>query len=305
MKEKTTSSSPKTLPVSTPPVIGTIHSIPISEITPMPDSPFKVREDSALQELVESVSQFGILVPIEVRPKVNGGFEIISGVRRQHAGSLAGLNSIPAIILNLDDDDAIIRMVDSNIQRESILPSERAYAYKMRMEAIKRKAGRPGKYERNNSPKNSANFRSDDTVGEMAGISGDTVRNYISLTQLIPELMQMVDDKKIGLTPAYQIAALPENEQTLLVDTIDSEQTTPSLSQAQRLKKLSQAGELNEDAMLNIMAEQKKPVRNDVTLSEEKLRKYFPRAYSPAKIEELVFKLLDVWLKRRQRDQSR
>ena len=305
MKEKVSYSSLKTSPNYSPPVIGTIHSIPISEIAPMPHSPFKVREDPALQELIESVSQFGILVPIEVRPKESGGYEIISGARRQHAGSLAGLDSMPAIILDMDDDDAIIRMVDSNIQRESILPSERAHAYKMRMEAIKRKAGRPGKYEKENSPKISANFRSDDTVGEMAGISGDTVRNYISLTQLIPELMQMVDDKKIGLTPAYQIAALPIDEQTLLIDTMDSEQTTPSLSQAQRLKKLSQAGELNEDSMLNIMAEQKKPVRNDVTLSEEKLRKYFPRAYSPAKIEELVFKLLDVWLKRRQRDQSR
>lgn len=305
MRDPTSTSSHSEAEQKGPPIIGTIHSIPITEIEPMPGSPFKVRDDPALQELIESVSQFGILVPIEVRPKESGGYEIISGARRQHAGSLAGLDSIPAIILDLDDDDAIIRMVDSNIQRESILPSERAYAYKMRMEAIKRKAGRPGKYEKENSPKFSANFRSDDTVGEMAGISGDTVRNYISLTQLIPELMQMVDDKKIGLTPAYQIAALPIDEQTLLIDTMDSEQTTPSLSQAQRLKKLSQAGELNEDSMLNIMAEQKKPVKNDVTLSEEKLRKYFPRAYSPAKIEELVFKLLDVWLKRRQRDQSR
>lgn len=289
----------------TPPIIGSIHSIPISDISPMPDSPFKIREDAAMQELIESVAQFGVLVPIEVRPRESGGYEIVSGARRQNAASLAGLDSLPAIILDLDDDDAVIRMVDSNIQRENILPSERAFAYKMRMEAIKRKAGRPGKYEKENSPKISANFRSDDTVGEMAGISGDTVRNYISLTQLIPEIMQMVDDRKIGLTPAYQIASLPLDEQSLLVDTMDSEQTTPSLSQAQRLKKLSQAGELNEDTILNIMAEQKKPVKNDVTLSEEKLRKYFPRAYSPAKIEELVFKLLDVWMKRRQRDQSR
>lgn len=289
----------------TPPIIGSIHSIPILDISPMPDSPFKIREDTAMQELIESVAQFGVLVPIEVRPRESGGYEIVSGARRQNAASLAGFDSIPAIILDLDDDDAVIRMVDSNIQRENILPSERAFAYKMRMEAIKRKAGRPGKSEKENTPKISANFRSDDTVGEMAGISGDTVRNYISLTHLIPEIMQMVDDRKIGLTPAYQIASLPLDEQSLLVDTMDSEQTTPSLSQAQRLKKLSQAGELNEDTMLNIMAEQKKSVKNDVTLSEEKLRKYFPRAYSPAKIEELVFKLLDVWLKRRQRDQSR
>jgi len=293
------------VPIDTPPVIGSIHSIPLSAIHPMPNNPFHIRDDPSMAELVESVSQFGVLVPVEVRLSENGEYEMISGSRRQHACVAAGLDSVPAIILHLDDDDAIIRMVDSNIQRENILPSERAHAYKMRMEAIKRKAGRPRKEEKENSPKHSANFRSDDSVGELAGVSGDTVRNYIALTQLVPELMQMVDDKKIGLTPAYQLASLPKKEQALLVDTIHSEQNTPSLSQAQRLRKLSQAGELNEDSMLNIMAEQKKPVRNDVTLSEEKLRKYFPRAYSPAKIEELVFKLLDVWLKRRQRDQSR
>ena len=286
-----------------PPIIGSIHSIPLSAIHPMPNNPFQIRDDPSMTELVESISQYGILVPVEVRPTEFGDYEMISGSRRQHASIAAGLLDIPAIILHLDDDDAIIRMVDSNIQRENILPSERAHAYKMRMEAVKRKAGRPRKEE--NAPNISANFRCDDSVGESAGVSGDTVRNYISLTQLIPELLQMVDEKKIGLTPAYQLASLPKEEQVLLVDTIQSEQNTPSLSQAQRLRKLSQAGELNEDSILNIMAEQKKPVRNDVTLSEEKLRKYFPRAYSPAKIEELVFKLLDVWLKRRQRDQSR
>ena len=292
-------------PTGEPPVIGSIHSIPLSAIHPMPNNPFQVRDDPAMNELVESISQFGILVPVEVRPTEYGDYEMISGSRRHHACEAAGLDSVPAIILQLDDDDAIIRMVDSNIQRENILPSERAHAYKMRMEAIKRKAGRPRKEEKENAPNISANFRSDDSVGELAGVSGDTVRNYISLTQLVPELMQMVDDKKIGLTPAYQLASLPKEEQVLLVDTIQSEQNTPSLSQAQRLRKLSQAGELNEDSMLNIMAEQKKAVKMDVTLSEEKLRKYFPRAYSPAKIEELVFKLLEVWLRKRQRDQSR
>lgn len=292
-------------PTGEPPVIGSIHSIPLSAIHPMPNNPFQVRDDPAMNELVESISQFGILVPVEVRPTEYGDYEMISGSRRHHACAAAGLDSVPAIILQLDDDDAIIRMVDSNIQRENILPSERAHAYKMRMEAIKRKAGRPRKEEKENAPNISANFRSDDSVGELAGVSGDTVRNYISLTQLVPELMQMVDDKKIGLTPAYQLASLPKEEQVLLVDTIQSEQNTPSLSQAQRLRKLSLAGELNEDSILNIMAEQKKAVKMDVTLSEEKLRKYFPRAYSPAKIEELVFKLLEVWLRKRQRDQSR
>ena len=288
-----------------PPVIGTIHAIPLSELHPMPCSPFQIREDAAMVDLIDSVQQYGVLIPAEVRPRPEGGYEIISGARRKHASELANLESMPAIIRDLDDDEAIIRMVDSNFQRENTLPSERARAFKMRMEAAKRKAGRPRKEEKENAPKISANFRSDDAVGELAGVSGDTVRNLISLTQLVPELMQMVDDKKIALTPAYQIAALPENEQKLLLETIDSEQATPSLSQAQRMRKLSQSGELNEDTMLSIMMEQKKPVSNDIMLSGEKLRKYFPKSYSPAKIEETIFKLLDAWLRKRQRDQSR
>ena len=232
----------------------------------MPCSPFQIREDAAMVDLIDSVQQYGVLIPAEVRPRPEGGYEIISGVRRKHASELASLESMPAIIRDLDDDEAIIRMVDSNFQRENTLPSERARAFKMRMEASKRKAGRPRKEEKENAPKISANFRSDDAVGELAGVSGDTVRNLISLTQLVPELMQMVDDKKIALTPAYQIAALSEKEQKLLVETIDSEQATPSLSQAQRMRKLSQSGELNEDTMLNIMMEQKKPVSNDIML---------------------------------------
>ena len=288
-----------------PPVIGVIHSIPLSELHPMPGSPFQVREDAAMVDLIDSVQQYGVLSPAEVRPRPEGGYEIIAGVRRKYASELAKIDSLPAIIRNLDDDDAIIRLVDSNIQRENTLPSERARAFKMRMEAIKRKADRPRKEEKENAPNVPANFRSDDAVGELAGVSGDTVRNYISLTQLVPELMQMVDDKKIALTPAYQIATLSQEEQKLLVDTIDSEQATPSLSQAQRMRKLSQSGELNEDTMLDIMMEQKKPVSNDITLSGDKLRKYFPKSYSPAKIEETIFKLLDAWLRRRQREQSR
>ena len=288
-----------------PPVIGMIHCIPLSELHPMPNSPFQIRDDAAMVDLIDSVQQYGVLMPAEVRPRSEGGYEIISGVRRKHASELANIDTIPVIIRDLDDDDAIIHMVDSNIQRENTLPSERARAFKMRLEAAKRKAGRPRKEEKGNSPKNSANFRSDDAVGELAGVSGDTVRNMISLTQLVPELMQMVDEKKIALTPAYQIAALPEKEQKLLVETIDSEQATPSLSQAQRMRKLSQSGELNEDTMLNIMMEQKKPVSNDIMLSGEKLRKYFPKSYSPTKIEETIFKLLDAWLRKRQRDQSR
>ena len=278
------------------PAIGTIHLIPVSMLHPMPCSPFKIRDDDAMQELILSIKNFGILNPIEVRPNDSGNFEIISGVRRYQGAIQNQLESIPAVILDLDDDEAIIRMVDSNIQREYLLPSERAYAYKMRMEALKRKAGRPKKAESKNSPKISANFRSDDSIGEKAGISGDTVRNYISLTLLVPALMQLVDESKIGLTPAYQLTHLSPTEQDLLFETIESEQATPSLSQAQRMRRLSEQGQLNEDSMLSIMMEQKKPVKRDVALSGDKLRKYFPKHYSPEQIETIIFKLLDVWI---------
>ena len=278
------------------PAIGTIHLIPVSMLHPIPCSPFKIRDDDAMQELVLSIKNFGILNPLEVRPNDSGNFEIISGARRYQGAIQNQLESIPAVILDLDDDEAIIRMVDSNIQREYLLPSERAYAYKMRMEALKRKAGRPKKAESKNSPKISANFRSDDSIGEKAGISGDTVRNYISLTLLVPALMQLVDESKIGLTPAYQLTHLSPAEQDLLFETIESEQATPSLSQAQRMRRLSEQGQLNEDSMLSIMMEQKKPVKRDVALSGDKLRKYFPKHYSPEQIETIIFKLLDAWI---------
>ncbi|MEE1328572.1 MAG: ParB/RepB/Spo0J family partition protein [Oscillospiraceae bacterium] len=278
------------------PAIGTIHLIPVSMLHPMPCSPFKIRDDDAMQELVLSIKNFGILNPLEVRPNDSGNYEIISGARRYQGAIQNQLKSIPAVILDLDDDEAIIRMVDSNIQREYLLPSERAYAYKMRMEALKRKAGRPKKAESKNSPKISANFRSDDSIGEKAGISGDTVRNYISLTLLVPALMQLVDESKIGLTPAYQLTHLSPAEQNLLFETIESEQATPSLSQVQRMRRLSEQGQLNEDSMLSIMMEQKKPVKRDVALSGDKLRKYFPKHYSPEQIETIIFKLLDVWI---------
>ena len=278
------------------PAIGTIHLIPVSMLQPMPCSPFKIRDDDAMQELVLSIKNFGILNPLEVRPNDSGNYDIISGARRYQGAIQNQLESIPAVILDLDDDEAIIRLVDSNIQREYLLPSERAYAYKMRMEALKRKAGRPKKAESKNSPKISANFRSDDSIGEEAGISGDTVRNYISLTLLVPALMQLVDESKIGLTPAYQLTHLSPAEQDLLFETIESEQATPSLSQAQRMRRLSEQGQLNEDSMLSIMMEQKKPVKHDVALSGDKLRKYFPKHYSPEQIETIIFKLLDVWI---------
>ena len=279
--------------------------IPLTELHSFPDHPFKVRDDEAMQETAASIKEYGVLVPALARPREDGGYELIAGHRRKHGCELAGLDTMPVIVRNIDRDTATIIMVDSNLQRESILPSERAQAYKMKLEAIKRRAGRPSKDAAENSPKISANFRSDDEIGSDAGVSGDTIRNYISLTQLVPELQQMVDEKKIALTPAYQLAALKPEEQALLLETIDSEQATPSLSQAQRMKKLSQSGELNEDTMLSIMMEQKKPEKNDVTLSGDKLRKYFPRSYTPLQIENTIFKLLDAWQKKRQRDQSR
>ena len=213
-----------------------------------------------MQETAESVKEYGVLVPALARPREDGGYELIAGHRRKHACELAGLTTMPVIVRNIDRDAATIIMVDSNLQRENILPSERAKAYKMKMEAIKRQGARTDL----TSPKISAKFRSDDEVGQDAGVSGDTIRNYIALTQLVPELQQMVDEKKIALSPAYQIAALTPKEQGLLLETIDSEQATPSLSQAQRMKKLSQSGELNEDTMLSIMMEQKKPEKNDI-----------------------------------------
>ena len=286
-----------------------IVHVPLSKLHDFPNHPFKVRDDEAMQETAESIRQYGVLVPAIVRPREDGGYEIIAGHRRRHGSELAGLSAMPCIVREMDDDTATILMVDSNIQRENILPSERAQAYKMKLEAIRRKAGRPAKTEEkadeNNSPQVAANFRADDTVAKDAGISGDTVRRYIRLTELSPELQQMVDEKKIGMTPAVEISYLKPEEQQMLLTAIDSEQATPSLSQAQRMKMLSREGKLKDDSMLDIMMEQKKPEKNDITLSGEKLRKYFPRSYTPFQIENTIFKLLDAWQKKRQRDQSR
>ena len=286
-----------------------IH-IPLNALYPYPSHPYGIREDQAMQDTVDSVKQNGVVVPAIVRPRAEGGYEIVAGHRRKVASERAGFTDMPCIVRNLTDDEAIIQLVDSNAQREDVLPSERAKAYKMRLEAIKRTAGRPKNLSDkepppDNSPNYSANFRSDDEVGNADGISGDTVRNFISLNNLVPELMQMVDEKKIYLTPAYQIAALTEPEQRLLLETIDSEQATPSVSQAQRMRKLSQTGELNEDNMLQIMMEQKKPQAASINIPLDKLRKYFPKSYSPARIEETIFKLLDQWLKRRRLNQER
>ena len=289
-----------------------ITLLPLSELHDFPNHPFRVRDDEAMQETAESIRQYGVLVPAIVRPREDGGYEIIAGHRRRHGSELAGLSAMPCIVRQMDDDTATILMVDSNIQRENILPSERAQAYKMKLEAIRRKAGRPAK-EAENLPEENCdqvghNFdgkRSVEIVADEAGESKSQVQRYIRLTELTPELQQMVDEKKIGMTPAVEISYLKPEEQQMLLTAIDSEQATPSLSQAQRMKKLSRDGKLNDDTMLDIMMEQKKPEGYNIVLSADKLRKYFPRSYTPQKMEETILKLLDAWLRKRQRDQSR
>ena len=282
-----------------------IMEIPLSELFPFEDHPFSVRDDDAMKETVESVKEYGVLSPAIVRPREGGGYEMVSGHRRKRACELAGLETMPVIIRDWDRDTAIIAMVDSNLQRENISPIERGKAFKMKMEAIKRRAGRPSKGSAENSPQVAANFRCDDEVAKDAGMSGDTVRRYVRLTELSPELQQMVEDKKIALTPAAEISYLKPEEQALLVETMESEQATPSLSQAQRMKKMSQKGELNEDTMLSVMSEQKKPEPERVVLSGDTLRKYFPRSYTPKKMEETIINLLEGWMKKRQRGQER
>ena len=298
MPEKAVQKEPGKKPKPQQEVI--VH-VPLSKLHDFPNHPFKVRDDEAMLETAESIRQYGVLVPAIVRPREDGGYEIVAGHRRKHGSELAGLQNLPCIVREMDDDTATILMVDSNIQRENILPSERAQAYKMKLEAIKRQGARTDL----TSPQVAAKFRADDEVAKGADVSGDTVRRYIRLTELSPELQQMVDEKKIGMTPAVEISYLKPEEQQMLLTAIDSEQATPSLSQAQRMKKLSREGKLNDDSMLDIMMEQKKPEGHNVVLSADKLRKYFPRSYTPQKMEETILKLLDAWLRKRQRDQSR
>ena len=315
MPEKTVQKEPgkKPAPSKKPkPQQEVVVQIPLSELHPFPDHPFQVREDASMQETAESVKEYGVLVPALARPREDGGYELIAGHRRKHACELAGLSAMPCIVREMDDDTATILMVDSNIQRENILPSERAQAYKMKLEAIRRKAGRPVKTEEkdvlDNSVQVGQNFdgkTSRELLAENSPDSSTQIQRYIRLTELSPELQQMVDEKKIGMTPAVEISYLKPEEQQMLLTAIDSEQATPSLSQAQRMKKLSRDGKLNDDTMLDIMMEQKKPEGYNVVLSADKLRKYFPRSYTPQKMEETILKLLDAWLRKRQRDQSR
>ena len=289
-----------------------IMEIPLSELFPFEDHPFSVRDDDAMKETVESVKEVGVVVPAIARPREGGGYELIAGHRRKRACELAGLETMPVIVRDLDRDAAIIAMVDSNLQRENILPLEKAKAYKMKMEAINRRAGRPVKTVETMPEENGGqvghNFRGVKTreiVAEGSEDSARTIQRYIRLTELSPELQRMVDDKKIAMTPAVEISYLKPEEQALLVETIESEQATPSLSQAQRMKKMSQEGKLTEDTMLSVMSEQKKPEVDRIVFTGDTLRKYFPKSYTPKKMEETIINLLEGWMKKRQRGQER
>ena len=276
--------------------------MPLSDLHPFEGHPFKVLDDELMEQTVESIKQIGVVSPLIVRPDPEGGYEILSGHRRLHAAQLAGLETVPVIVKEMDDDAAIIFMVDSNLQRESLLPSERAFAYKMKLDAMKRQAGRPSK---ENVSQVGTQKRSDQLLAEQVGQSRNQIQRYIRLTELIPELMDMVDEKKIALNPAYELSFLKKEEQVDLLDAMDSEQATPSLSQAQRLKKYSQEGHLTLDMMRVIMGEEKKSDLDRVTFTSDTLRKYFPKSYTPQRMQETIIKLLEQWQKKRQRDQER
>ena len=266
------------------------------------NQPYLVRDDDpTMIQLVARVKERGVTYPGVVRPDPEGGYEIIAGQRRHRASELAGIPDMPVIVRDLDDEEAVTEMIDSNVNREDVLPSERAWAYRMRLEVEKRRAGRPEK----NSPKISANFRSDDEVGKSLGISGDTLRNYIQLTELRQELMDKVDAQEIGLSIAYQIAALTKDEQVLLLDAMEYSLNTPSLSQAQRLKKASKEGTLSLEIMRSVLSEEKKAETEKVSFPMDTIRKYFPRSYTPKRMQETIIKLLEAWQKKRQRSQER
>ena len=279
----------------------TVVMIRLADLYPFPNHPFKVREDEAMRETTESVKDVGVLTPAIVRPRKEGGYEIISGHRRKRACELSGLEEMPAIVRDMDDSMAVITMVDSNLQRENILPSERAWAYRMKLDAIKRQGARTDL----TSPQVAAKFRSDDEVARREGISGDTIRRYIRLTELSAPLLQMVDEKKIALTAAVEISYLKPKEQALLLDAIESEQTAPSLSQSRRMRQLSKLNALDAETMLKIMAENRQRERCDITISGDKLRKYFPSSFTPREMEDTILQLLDAWQKKRQRGQDR
>ena len=279
-----------------------VQQIPIDALHPFTNHPFKVLDDEAMTRTVESIAQYGVLAPLIARPRPDGnGYEIISGHRRQYAAKLAGLDTLPVIVRQMSDDAAVILMVDSNLQREHILPSERALAYKMKLEAIKNQGARSDL----TSPQVAAKFRSDDAVAKDQGISGDTVRRYIRLTNLIPELLDMVDEKKIAFNPAVELSYLDESQQRDFLEAMNDTQNAPSLSQAQRLKKLAQEGHFSYDVAFAVMGEEKKDELDKVVIKNDTLRKYFPRSYTPKQMEDTIIKLLDQWQRKQQRQNER
>ena len=281
-----------------------IQEIPLSELHPFKNHPFKVKDDEAMMETADSVRQYGVLVPAIARPDPEGGYELIAGHRRHRASELAEKETLPVIVRDLDDDAATIIMVDSNLQRESLLPSERAFAYKMKLDAMNHQGERMD-LTCSQLGNKSAGKKSSELLAEQVGQSKNQIFRYIRLTELIPELLDMVDEKKIAFNPAYELSFLKKEEQRDLLDAMDSEQATPSLSQAQRLKKYSQEGHLTLDMMRVIMGEEKKSDLDRVTFTSDTLRKYFPKSYTPQRMQETIIKLLEAWQKKRQRDQER
>ena len=280
-----------------------VQQIPIDNLHPFTNHPFKVLDDEAMTRTVESIAQYGVLAPLIARPRPDGdGYEIISGHRRQYAAKLAGLDTLPVIVRQMSDDAAVILMVDSNLQREHILPSERALAYKMKLDAMRRTSGRPSK---ENPRQLVGNFETADVVGKESGESGRQVQRFIRLTNLIPELLDMVDEKKISFNPAVELSYLDESQQRDFLEAMEDTQNAPSLSQAQQLKKMAQQGEFSYEKAFDVMGQEKKSEKDTVTIKNETLRKYFPRSYTPKQMEEKIIQLLDAWQKKQQRRNER
>ena len=281
-----------------------VQQIPIGELFPFKNHPFKVLDDESMQRTVESVEQYGVLSPLIARPRPEGGYEIISGHRRQHAAQLAGLDTLPVIVRNMDDDAAVLLMVDSNLQRENILPSERAFAYKMKLEALKNQGARSdltcGQF---GHKLNGAKAR--DIVADESGDNARNVQRFIRLTSLIPELLDMVDEKKIAFNPAVELSYLDESQQRDFLEAMNDTQNAPSLSQAQRLKRLAQEGHFSYDVAFAVMGEEKKDELDKVVIKNDTLRKYFPRSYTPKQMEDTIIKLLDQWQRKQQRQNER
>ena len=277
-----------------------VQQIPIGELFPFKNHPFKVLDDESMQRTVESVEQYGVLSPLIARPRPEGGYEIISGHRRQYAAKLAGLDTLPVIVRKMSDDAAVILMVDSNLQREHILPSERAFAYKMKLDAIKNQGARSDLTSTQVAQKLSV-----EKVGDDAGVSKDTIRRFIRLTNLVPELLDMVDEKKISFNPAVELSYLDESQQRAFLEAMDGTQNAPSVSQAQQLKKMAQCGEFTYEKAFDILGQEKKSEQDTVTIKNDILRKYFPRSYTPRQMEEKIIQLLDAWQKKQQRHNER